>query len=146
MELVAKVEEEACRLARKTARGGKGEVGGNQEVIDVVCVDVTRDGGVVAGGTGVFQDSAVVGSKPEKTEDSRIQVGIGGSEVMNGEMRLGHFLDFRKMEGGGGRVADGQDGAGVKSSFGNQIVVGRGRVLGGAERACIDYCPLKFST
>ncbi len=29
VELVAKVEEEACRLARKTAGGGKSKVGGD---------------------------------------------------------------------------------------------------------------------
>jgi hypothetical protein len=101
---------------------------------------------VVAGGTSVFHDSAVVGSKPEKTEDSRIHVWVGGSEVMDGEMRLVHFLYFRKMKEGGGRVSDGKEGSGVKSGFGDQIVMWRGRALGSAERACIDNCPLEFSS
>jgi hypothetical protein len=35
VELVAKVEVEACRLARETAGGGKGKVGGDQERVNV---------------------------------------------------------------------------------------------------------------
>ncbi len=49
VELVAKVEEEACRLARETAGGVEGEVRRDEEVVDVVVVNFAGDGFVVAG-------------------------------------------------------------------------------------------------
>jgi hypothetical protein len=69
VKLVAEMEEKASRLMRETAGGGKGKVGGNQQGVDVVRVDVACDGLVVAGGAGVLEYSPVVGGEPEKTED-----------------------------------------------------------------------------
>jgi hypothetical protein len=48
VELVAKVEEEACRLARETAGGVEGEVRRDEEVVDVVVVNFAGDCFVVA--------------------------------------------------------------------------------------------------
>ncbi len=61
VELVAKLEDEACRLSRETTGGGEGKVGGNQEVRDVGGVDLSGDGMVVAGRAGVFQNSFTIG-------------------------------------------------------------------------------------
>jgi len=40
-------------------------------------------------------------------------------------------------------VADSDDSAGVKSSVGQKVVVRWRGVLGGAERAHVDYCALE---
>jgi hypothetical protein len=134
VELVAKVEEEACRLARETAGGGKGKVGCDQEGVNVLGVNVASDCFVVAGRASVFEDSAVVGCKPEKTEDSCVHLWVGCSEVVDREVRLVYFRDFRQMKERRGSVADGDDGTGVKGGVGDEIVVRRGWVLGGTER------------
>jgi hypothetical protein len=145
VELVAKVEEEACRLARETAGGGKGKVGCDQEGVKVFSVNVARDCFVVAGRASVFEDSSVVGCKPEKTEDSCVHLRVGGSEVVDGEVRLVYFRDFREMIERRGSVADGNNGAGVKSSVGDKIVVWRWWVLRSAERAGVDDGTLEFA-
>ncbi len=106
MELVAKVEEEACRIARETVSGCEGEVGSDQEVSDVLSVNFAIDGLVVAGRASVFQDSAVVGGEPKKTEDSRVHLWVGGAEVMDRQVRFVDFRDFREMKERSGRVSD----------------------------------------
>ena len=88
MELVAKVEEEACRLARKTAGGSESKVGGNQEVGEVGSVDLAGDSMVVAGRAGVFQDSLSVRSTPNETKGSGVEGRGGGSEVVKAELVL----------------------------------------------------------
>ncbi len=133
VELVAKVEEKACRLARETAGGGEGKVGCDQEGVNVFRVNVARDCFVVAGRASVFEDSSVVGCKPEKTEDSRVHLRVGCSEVMDGEMRLVYFRYFHNMKERGGRISDGDNSARVKSGFGDKIVMWWGRILGSAE-------------
>ncbi len=62
------MEEKASRLTREATGGSEGEVGGNQQVGEVVRVDLAGDGGVVAGRAGVLENGPVVGSEPEKTE------------------------------------------------------------------------------
>ncbi len=106
MELVAKVEEEACRLARETASGCEGEVGSDQEVSEVLSVKFARDGLVVAGRASVFQDSAVVRGEPKKTEDSCVQLWVGGAEVMDRQVRFVDLCDCREMKERSGRVAN----------------------------------------
>ena len=86
VELVAKVEEEACRLARETAGGGESKVRGNQEVGEVGRVDLAGDSMVVAGRAGVFQDSLAVGSKPDETKGGGGEDRGGGSEVVKTEL------------------------------------------------------------
>ncbi len=86
MELVAKVEEEACRLARKTVVGGESKVGGNQEVGEVGSVDLAGDSMVVAGRAGVFQDSLPVRSNPDETKGGGVEGRGGGSEVVKTEL------------------------------------------------------------
>ncbi len=73
VELVAKMEEEACRLARETAGGGEGEVERNEEVVDVFSVNLAGDGGMVAGRAGVVENSALVRGGPHEAEDGSIE-------------------------------------------------------------------------
>ncbi len=84
-------------------------MGCNQEVGDVGGVDFSGDGGVVAGGAGVFEHGATIGSDPEKTEDGSFQVGRGGSKVVNGEVGFGDRENLGQMEGGVRDVANGDD-------------------------------------
>ena len=146
MELVVKVEEKACRLARETASGGEGEVGSDQEVRNVLGVDFARDGLVVAGGASVFHDGAVIGGEPEKTEDGCVHLWVGGSEVVHCKLRFVHCLYFRDIKERGGRVADCDDGARVKSGFGGEIVMWRGRILGSTEGAGVNDGALEFTS
>ena len=88
VELVAKVEEEACRLAGKTAGGGESKVGGNQKVGKVGSVDLAGDSMVVAGRAGVFQDSLSVRSNPDETKGGGVEGRGGGSEVVKTELGL----------------------------------------------------------
>ncbi len=122
VELVAKVEEKACRLARETAGGSKGKVGCDQERVNVVGVDLARDCFVVAGRASVFEDSSVVGCKPEKTADSCVHLRVGCSEVMDGEMRLVYCLYFREMEERRGKTRSWCGGGGFFDAW-------KGRVL-----------------
>ncbi len=72
VELVAEMEEETGGLAGQTAGGREGEVGGDQEIVDVFGVNFSGDSDVVAGRASVAENSALVGSSPHETEDSRI--------------------------------------------------------------------------
>ena len=65
VKLVAKVEEKACRLARETAGVGEGKVGGDQEVVDSIVVDLAGDCLVVAGGAIVSENGSLVGGCPQ---------------------------------------------------------------------------------
>ena len=73
MELVAEVEEKACRLARETAGVGEGKVGGDEEIVDVVVVNLSGDGFVVAGRASVAENGALVGGGPHETEASSVE-------------------------------------------------------------------------
>jgi hypothetical protein len=75
--LVVEVEEKASRLTRETTSGGEVKVRGDQGVGDVICVNVTGDCFVVAGGAGVLHYSSVVGREPEKTEDREVHGWVG---------------------------------------------------------------------
>ena len=97
MELVAEMEEKAGRLTREATGGGKGEVGGNQQIVEVVSVDLAGDGGVVAGRAGVFQDGPRVGGEPQKTEDGRVHGWGGGAQVVEREQSFGDAGDFRDV-------------------------------------------------
>jgi hypothetical protein len=56
---------------------------------------------LVAGGASVLHDGAVVGSEPEKTEDSRVQGCVCGAQVVDGEERFRDFLYFGEVEARG---------------------------------------------
>ena len=137
------MEEKARGLAGETTSGGEGEVGGDQEVGDVVRVNVAGDCMVVAGGAGVLHDGAVVGCEPERAKDSGSYVMVGGAQVVDGEQGFCDGLNLGKVKGRRGGVADGDDGAGVKGGVRDEIVVRGGRILGGAERASVDERSLK---
>ena len=98
VELVAKVEEEACRLARETAGGGEGEVGSDQKIVDNLVVDLACDCFVVSGGTRVAEDGSLVGGGPHETEDSGVERGIGCSQIVKGKVGLGVGEDFGQVE------------------------------------------------
>ncbi len=57
---------------------------------------------------------------------------------MEREQSFGDAGDFRDVEGRGGSVADGDDGSGLESGRGDEIVMRRWWVFGGAERAGVD--------
>ncbi len=106
VKLVAKVEEKAGRLAREAAGAGEGKVGGDQEVVDVVVVDLAGDGLVVAGGASVAEDSSLVGGGPQETEDSRVDGGVGGSQIVERQVVFGVGEHLSQVKQGGWGVAD----------------------------------------
>ncbi len=118
-------------------------MGGNQEIVHVVGVDFAGDSGVVAGGAGVFHDGSGVGGEPQKTENGGVQSGVCGAQVVEREQSFSDAGDFRDVEGRGGSIADGDDGSGLESGRGDEIVMWSWRVLGGAERAGVDDGALK---
>ena len=111
MELVAKVEEEACRLARETAGGGEGEVGSDQKIVDDLVVDLACDCFVVSGGTRVAEDGSLVGGGPHEAEDCSIERGVGGAQIVEGQVVFGGGEDFGQVKLGLGVVADSDNGA-----------------------------------
>ncbi len=135
MELGAKVEEEACRLARETTGVGKGEMRGNQEFGDVFGVDLAGDCFVAAGRASVAENSALVGSSPHETESSSVERRVGGSQVVEGKMSLGVGEDFRQVKVRVGGVADSDNRARNKLCKREEVVVRWWWVLRGAERA-----------
>ncbi len=70
VKLVSEMEEETGGLAGQTAGGCQGEVGGDQETVDVFGVNFSGDSDVIAGRASVAENSALVGSGPHETEDS----------------------------------------------------------------------------
>ncbi len=74
VELVTKVEEEACRLARETTGGGKGKVGCDQEGVNVFGVDVARDCFVVAGRARVFEYIADVSGASQRRRKTAVSI------------------------------------------------------------------------
>ena len=82
VELVAQVVDQLVRWAREFTRGGERQVGGDQEVRQVFSGDVASDGCVVAGRSGVFEDSLVVWGEPQELEDGAVKVFVGGAEVV----------------------------------------------------------------
>ena len=101
------MEEETGGLARETTRSVKDEVGCTQEVGDVSGVNFSGDSSVVAGGSGVFEHGAAIRSDPYKTENGSVQVGSGGSEILDGEVRFGDGENLGQMERGVRGVANG---------------------------------------
>ncbi len=55
----------------------------------VVGRDVSSDGGMVAGGSGVFEGCLVIGGEPQELEDGAGKVWVGGAEVVERGVRLG---------------------------------------------------------
>ncbi len=89
VELVTKMEEEACRLARETAGGGEGEVRCDEEVVDVFVVNFAGDCFVDAGRASVAEDGSLVGGGPHEAEDGGVNRGVGGSQVVEEKVVLG---------------------------------------------------------
>ena len=146
VELVAKVEEEACRLARETAGGGQGEVRRDEEVIDVFVVNLAGDGCVVAGRAGVAENSALVGGGPHEAEDCSIERGVGGAQIVEGQVVFGGGEDFGQVKLGLGVVADSDNGARNELCRREEVVVRQWWIFRGAEGADVNNCSLKSSS
>ncbi len=116
VELGVKVKEEARRLARQTAGGGKDKVGGNQEVREVDGVDLAGDGGVVSSRAGVFEHGAAIGGDPNGAKRGGSDIRGGGAKVMDGETGFINCENFGEVKGRGGGVADRDDGGGEQGS------------------------------
>ena len=138
MELVAKVEEKACRLARETAGAGEGKVRCDQEIVDIIVVDLAGDCLVVAGGAIVSEDGSLVGGGPHEAEDGGVDRRVGCAKVMKGKVCLGvgeHFCQVKLRVGG---VADSDNRARNKLCRRDEVVVRWWWVFRGAERANVD--------
>ena len=145
MKLFTQMEEEAGRFTGETAHSSKDKVGSNQEIRDFSDVNFARDGSMVAGWAFVFEDGPSIGGKRDETKDGGVQGWGSGAKVVERQMVFVESKDFSQVEGGNGGVANGDDGGGVESSGGDQVVM-RGRwVLGSAERTDVDDRSLKFS-
>ncbi len=70
-------------LASETASRREAEVRGHENVGVVCGVNFASDSGMVAGRSGVFENSAVIWINPEETEDGRVESRGGGSEVVD---------------------------------------------------------------
>ncbi len=116
VELGVKVKEEARRLVRQTAGGGKDKVGGNQEVREVDGGDLASDGGVVASRAGVFEHGAAIRGNPNGAKRGGGDIRGGGSQVMDGETGFINRENFGEVKGRGGGVADCDDGGGEQGS------------------------------
>ncbi len=123
VQLVVKVMEQLVRGAREFASGGEDQVGGNQEVGQVFCVDVTGDGCVVAGGSGVFEGSLVVWGEPQEFENGAVKVWVGGAEVVERGVGLGESGEAGDVKRRGRHVADGNEGARGESQSGEEVVM-----------------------
>ncbi len=86
VELVFDVEDQTCRLASEAARGGEGQMRGNEKVRDVCCVDFACDSSVVAGRARVLENSATIRSDPYETENGSVECRGGGAKVVNGQV------------------------------------------------------------
>ncbi len=123
VQLSVKVMEQLVRGARELARGGEGQVGGNQEVGQVFGGDFSSDGCVVASGACVFEDGLVVWGEPQEAEHGAVEVVVGGAKIMEGGVRLSEGGESGKMKLGGRRVADGNEGARGESQSGEEVMV-----------------------
>ena len=144
MKLFTQMEGEAGRFTGETAGRSKDKVGGDQEIGDVGGVDFAGDSRVVAGWACVFEDGPSIGGEPDKTKNSSVQRGSGGSIVVQGQKGFVEGGYFGEVKGGGRRVTDCNDGGGKESSGRDEIVVWGGRIGGRAEGANVDDGPLKF--
>ena len=110
MKLVFEMEDQTRRLASEAARGGEGEMRGNEEVRNVGGIDFSRDSGVVAGRARVLKNSATIGSDPDETEDSGFDVRGCGAKVVNRQVGFGDLGDRGQMERRVGCITDSNDG------------------------------------
>ena len=138
VELVAKVEEKACRLARETAGGGEGKVGGDQEIVDSIVVDLAGDCLVVAGRASVAENCSLVGGGPHETEDSSVKRRVGCAQVVERHVGLGVGEHFSEVELRVGGVADRDNRARNKLCRRDEVVVRWWWVFRGAKRANVD--------
>jgi hypothetical protein len=84
-------------------------VGGDQEVRQVVSGDVAGDGGVVAGGAGVFQNSLVGWGEPEELEDDAFHVFVGGAQIVERGVGFRECGETCEVEGVGRVNANGNE-------------------------------------
>ncbi len=104
VELVRKVMEDLVGGTGQTAGGGEREVGGDEQVEQVLGGDLAGDGAVIAGRAGVFQDGLVGGREPKELEDGALDAGVCCAQVVERGVGFGESGDAGKVEGRGGGV------------------------------------------
>jgi hypothetical protein len=89
-ELVAKVVEDVVGGCGKAAGGCENKVGSHEEIGDVCCGDVARDGLVAAGGAVVCKDSLVIDwVNPNQFEYCFAEIRVGGAKIRHMNMGFG---------------------------------------------------------
>ncbi len=120
-------------------------MGGDQEIVDIFGVNFSGDSDVVAGRASVAENSALVGSGPHETKDSRVDGRGGGPQVVEGKVGFGVGDNFGDVESRGGVAADSNNGSGGELGRRKKIVVRWGWCVGGAKGTDIDHGTLKSS-
>ncbi len=79
-ELITQVVKDVVGGCGEAAGVGESQVGGNEEVGDVFCGDVSRDRLMTAGWAGVLENGFVVCRvDPNELEDCGVEVVVGGA-------------------------------------------------------------------
>ena len=78
---------------------------------------------MVAGESGVFEDSLVVWGEPQEFEDGAVKVWVGVAKVVERGVGLGESGEAGEVKRGGRRVADGNEGARGESQSGEQVMM-----------------------
>ncbi len=98
---------------------------------------------MVAGRAGVLQNGLVGGGEPEELENSAVEAGVGGSEVVQRGVGFGEGSEAGEMEDGVRGVADGYEGRRDEVQRGQKVMVWWRGSGGGAKGAHVDDGPLK---
>ena len=89
----------------KAAGGCENKVGSHEEIGDVCCGDVARDGLVAAGGAVVCKDSLVIDwVNPNQFEYCFAEIRVGGAKIRHMNMGFGGGGDASQIKGGGGVI------------------------------------------
>ena len=118
-------------------------MGGDQEIVDVFGVNFSGDSDVVAGRASVAENSALVGSCPHETKDSRVDGRGGGPQVVEGQVGFGVGENFGDVQARGGVVSDSNNGSGGNLGRREKIVMRWWGGVRGAKGTDIDDGPLK---
>ncbi len=114
----------------QAARVGKGQVGSDEEVGQVISGDIAGDRLIVAGRAGVFENGFVVARvDPDGLEGDGTAVGVGCAEVRDVRVGFGAVGDTGKIEMSGGITCATDGDESTRSEWGGRqhVVVQRGR-------------------
>ena len=125
-QLILQVVEDVVGWGGQAASVGKGQVGSDEEVGQVISGDIAGDRLVVAGRAGVFEDGFVVARVDrDGLEGGGTEVGVGCVEVRDVRVGFGAGGDAGKIKGSGGIVVatDCDDSAGSEGGGREHVVV-----------------------